>query len=579
MSQDDLTSIPNTIHTKKSSSTLRLISFNVNGIKTLRNYHPWTTTPTYNDVLKYMNGDIITFQELKLQRSDIDLGIADLKDYISFITVPVSKKGYSGVGVFIRKPTSTDDYCIKRSLTVVRAEEGITGLLEYKKTGLSYIEASTVEKYKSDCIGGYPKHSIDQDERDKNTMKKIDTEGRCILVELSYDVVIISVYCPANSMGTEEGENGRLLFLSCLFERIRSLKQMGKEVILMGDINVCVDLIDSDETIKCGLNEGLLKKPEDLSNFEKENTKACIEFKSSSEARSLLNSIVFDTTGLVKDKDKDQKLLFDSTREIQGRRMKMYTVWNTFKNTRPLNVGSRIDLILVTEKLMKVVNQADIWAHLHGSDHCPIFTDFEVCDFSSAQDQYSSYKDKTNWLEAKTFYELHTGRSIDSFFTKGSSTKPKSKNTQIKLVNDSTTKRRIDTDPHVSRKKPTNEQQRISNFFFKPTTTKQEVEEVKPTKIKDSVKMSVSDFKSMLQNSSSSAPCCKHKEVCSLRSVKKGSSQNLGKKFWCCARVSKHETWHSDVQPSDADSNSQPQSQDQEVDEFNCGYFKWASKV
>ena len=51
-----------------------------------------------------------------------------------------------------------------------------------------------------------------------------------------------------------------------------------------------------------------------------------------------------------KEREKEEPFLYDTTRLVQGRRMKMYTVWNTLTNARQINHGSRIDLILLVMK-------------------------------------------------------------------------------------------------------------------------------------------------------------------------------------------------------------------------------------
>ena len=61
-------------------------------------------------------------------------------------------------------------------------------------------------------------------------------------------------------------------------------------------------------------------------------------------------------------KKKEEPFLYDTTRLVQGRRMKMYTVWNTLTNARQINHGSRIDLILFSdEKMVQRISNADIW--------------------------------------------------------------------------------------------------------------------------------------------------------------------------------------------------------------------------
>uniref|UniRef100_A0A8H7MYC6 GRF-type domain-containing protein n=1 Tax=Bionectria ochroleuca TaxID=29856 RepID=A0A8H7MYC6_BIOOC len=51
----------------------------------------------------------------------------------------------------------------------------------------------------------------------------------------------------------------------------------------------------------------------------------------------------------------------------------MNTCWDTKKNTRPANFGSRIDYVLCTNGVKSWAEYADIQEGLMGSDHCPVF--------------------------------------------------------------------------------------------------------------------------------------------------------------------------------------------------------------
>lgn len=45
-------------------------------------------------------------------------------------------------------------------------------------------------------------------------------------------------------------------------------------------------------------------------------------------------------------------------------------------STSPANYGTRLDYILVTPGLLPWIHFSDIQAHVHGSDHCPVYVDF-----------------------------------------------------------------------------------------------------------------------------------------------------------------------------------------------------------
>ncbi|GME69727.1 unnamed protein product [[Candida] boidinii] len=447
---------------------------------------------------------------------------------------------------------------------------------------------------KSHCIGGYPDIY-----KNRKVAEDLDSQGRCIIVELNFNVIAISVYCPANSFQTEEGEEFRMLFLKCLFERAANLKEMGKSVIILGDINVSRELIDNDEIIFDGVKNNTLKMPQELTNdgseFEALNKEEVLNFSKSSPSRELLDYYIHETTCLKTETDQD-KYFFDVIREFQGRRMKMYTCWNTLKNRRSVNKGSRIDLILTTEDLKKNIKAADIWPFILGSDHCPIMADIDMKLFCNGKenDYKGLKKSRTHPFEAKSFYKLHAGKSIDSFFKP----RPKSASAPMASAKESqaltqTAKRKLEIANNTELRKGkslknsntrsfnSGDQLSIGNFFFsKPSQdytvidTTMKSTDTQANKKKASI--SANQFNNILQ-SKSSIPCCEHNEPCVLRSVKKKDSANVGKKFWACARTSSFGNDEPLVPV-----NSQDQGQDDlpksMVGIYSCGFFKWASK-
>ncbi|CAI5757346.1 unnamed protein product [Candida verbasci] len=385
-----LSNVPLKSIKSKELGDTRFITFNVNGLKTLFNYHPWNKfNSDLNEIFKSLQSDIITLQELKLTESSLSSlkDIGHLKDYKSFISLPSLKKGYSGVGLFV-----------KNNIGVIKAEEGITGHLANKK-GVSYRA--------NNGIGGYP-----------NVLEEegiyIDSQGRCVIIELVDNSIIFALYCPANSSGTEDGEEYRIRFLSLLLERCQNLYKLGKEVVVMGDINVAIDLIDSAEGIKGRLMSNLITQSDN--NFEIINYEECCKFKESTPARKLMNKYVIRTLWQdISEKEEGEQFLYDTTRFIQGRRMKMYTVWNTIKNSRSINFGSRIDLILATEKLIGNVTHSDIMQNVQGSDHCPVYTDFKL-KLEGPNENLP--------FEAKNHYKLNKTRDIMTLFGKKKDSTP-----------------------------------------------------------------------------------------------------------------------------------------------------------
>lgn len=553
--EDPLRRIP-----EKNSLEIRYLTFNVNSIKTLFNYYPWNQlNNSVDSLLSCLNADIVSLQELKVPSNGLQqVGVLD--QYRSFVLIPKSKRGYSGVGLYIRIPKKHETPVVKQNLTVIKAEEGVTGYLIDPSSKGPYCESS-------DGIGGYlSEEQIKDLELKHSDFTDLDSEGRCVIVELANGNVIFSLYCPANSTQTSEGQEFRIRFLHCLLLRSMNLKLMGKNVIIMGDINVSPDLIDNAEAIN------LLTKNKIITNntidggfeFEKSNLEACLAFRSDGSHRRLLNMYLKPTMAGVP--TEDTHFLHDTTRHHKKRQTEVYTVWNTQTNSRQSNYGSRIDLILVSsETQLDKVSKADILPFLFGSDHCPVFTDFDV-----SKEEHIDLPDcKKLSFEAKNYFKLVKHRDISSMFSAFTRKRDES---PISADNSSLAmEKRQKPAPdkklsYVSRKSTNSSQQPINSFFFgsKPSSTNELklakkdslqalcVEETAPTKNGVLVN-SIADIASKQYNT---PPMCLHNEPTVLKTSYTPSTK--GKKFWCCGRNSKGKST--------------------EFGEHRCNFFAWATK-
>ncbi|KAK6457618.1 AP endonuclease [Scheffersomyces xylosifermentans] len=468
---------------KYGDSTIRYVTFNVNGVKTLFNYHPWNKfNQDYNLLFNTLQADIITLQELKLTASTLSSikNIGHLPNFKSFISVPKVKRGYSGVGLFVRIPDENASPKVRRNLQVIKAEEGLTGYLPSAKSAtLSYRDLPS-----DMSIGGY------DTDIDETTGLELDSEGRCVVIELACNLVVFALYCPANSMGTEEGEQFRIKFLRSLFKRCYNLKfKLGKEVLVMGDINVCLDLIDSAEGMSDRQKQNLIQPTSDGLSFETVNYEECNNFKKSTAGRSILNQYTIpgmQHSLLVNhnlNSIGNEPFLFDTTRYVQGRRMNMYTVWNTMTSARAVNYGSRIDLILIScPSMVQSISNSDIWPFILGSDHCPVFTDFDVEEVEELIGETSTKSTSTPVpakldFEAKYYYKLSQAVDISALFSRKRSpteNSESSSSSQSCIKTDIDAKRsKVETVPskpklkYVSRKLPNKaDGQRGINSFF-----------------------------------------------------------------------------------------------------------------
>ncbi|ODQ68151.1 DNase I-like protein [Nadsonia fulvescens var. elongata DSM 6958] len=334
---------------QKYHTSLRILSFNVCGIRNVMKYYPWYIKKSFSYMFEKMQADIVCFQETKISELDCEKDMAFIDGYNSFFSF-AKKKGYSGVAIYVKK-----------SIKVLRAEEGLTGWLDIKDSpGTCYRDLP-----EANAIGSYPE-SI----KTKRRGEAIDNEGRCVTLDIGF-CVLIGLYCPANSTGTNA--EYRESFFDVLNERVRLLKKEGREVLVFGDINVVFDVIDSAEYTQECVKNGLLKMPplnvEDpsyMNEYKRENTDIIQQFQLETLPRQVVSGLIQDD------------ILVDLTRKFHPNRYGMFTCWNILKNARPGNFGSRIDYIFSTERLSEVAVQANIMHDVFGSDHCPIYVDFQL---------------------------------------------------------------------------------------------------------------------------------------------------------------------------------------------------------
>ncbi|GAA5981183.1 hypothetical protein JCM10908_004011 [Rhodotorula pacifica] len=300
---------------------MRIITWNVNGIKPLVHYHPWNQKRTYEGIMEDLGGDIICIQESKITRAQMIKEMACMSAFDSFYSFyrRLPLKGIHGTAIFTKRET----------VVPVKAEEGIGSCL-----------------FPSDMavparIGGYPLSS--EVDMDYNTMKDLDQEGRTTVIDCGL-FVLINLYCP------NETNSERLVFKNhfnaMVDRRVRNLIKAGREVIVVGDLNICADDLDTSEPAKRARERG-------LENFTDHPPRAWLR----------------DFVG-------PDGPMIDITRRLHPNRLGMFTCWETKIEARKTNYGTRLDYILITPALLPWVKDSNIQPEVMGSDHCPVFVDF-----------------------------------------------------------------------------------------------------------------------------------------------------------------------------------------------------------
>lgn len=323
---------------------MRILTWNINGVRTLPQYHPWNTLKTHDDILNHLEADIICFQEMKSSRSGLPKQVAVPPSYDSFFSFPIRKSGYSGVATYTRHS----------AVIPLKAEEGLSGVLQPKPPLTAAERISELDNYPPNAENAYVEGDLDYAD--------LDSEGRTVILDLGL-FVLINVYCPNDGNGTEERDKYKMDFHRLLETRVVGLIKEGREVMVVGDLNACAAIIDHCEghlMVAKGLAEGLQGEE----GFWGKNSRRWMR------------------GFLVPEEEGSGGFMIDIVRKLWPERKGMYTCWNTKISARDSNYGTRIDYILITRGLLPWVKAADIQSQTKGSDHCPVYIDLfdEITD-------------------------------------------------------------------------------------------------------------------------------------------------------------------------------------------------------
>lgn len=291
----------------------------------------------------------------------------------------------------------------------IRAEEGITGVLPCPNSATKFRDLPEDRQ-----IGGYPRPGQLAVNVDEATL---DSEGRCVILEFPA-FVLLGVYSPATR--DETRTEFRQAFQDALDVRVRNLAAMGKQVVLCGDLNIIRSELDS-----AGLAERLRKDSVSMDEYF------------STPSRRFFNQLVFGGRVIgERDEGREEPVLWDLGREFHPTRTGMYTCWETKKNARPGNFGSRIDYVLCTSGIKPWFIDSDIQEGLLGSDHCPVFAvladvvsidgvETHLVDIMNPEGMFKHGKRLREWsskdllpTSAKLIPEFTNRRSIRDMFKK-----------------------------------------------------------------------------------------------------------------------------------------------------------------
>jgi len=160
-----------------------------------------------------------------------------------------------------------------------------------------------------------------------------DVEGRVLQVNIG-DYALFGIYFPNGGQG-EERLAYKMRFYEDLLKKFVDLKEAGKKVIITGDFNVAHEEID-------------LANPE-----SNEKTSGFLPMERQWFSKLLSHGFA----DIYRDRNPEKVI---------------YTWWDQRFRARDRNAGWRIDYFVISEEVVKEVEDATIYNELMGSDHCPL---------------------------------------------------------------------------------------------------------------------------------------------------------------------------------------------------------------
>lgn len=410
--------------------------------------------------------------------------------------------------------TGVVTFC-RDAATPERAEEGLSGyFLDRREDGIGCYSESPVAT--------------------SPELQTLDMEGRCVMTEhitaCGY-VVVINLYCPRVDADNMSRQEYQLQFYTALIERSVAMKKAGKHVIVVGDFNCSIQPIDSAYA------------QDDPTLLDTPSRKYFIQFIHPGYLSSPQSSFCPDpqTSGSLPHPDSsspdDPLRLIDVFRYLHPDKQGAYSWWHTVTDSRKINYGKRIDLILCSESLRPYAVSSEVCQTTMGSDHCPVSASFSLSLERSAKPPtlcskyFAEFSGKQQTISS--LWSSLPAKSVSPLKRTASSSQGDSSHDNAAPA----TKLKKDSKTCLGRSIST---------FFKPTSEK-EGEKTEASKLSqdnlpqmdafcEGPKPLSNEWKSVF-TAPKQVLCTGHREPCVLRTAKK-QGPNFNRQFYCCARPS-----------------------------------------
>jgi AP endonuclease 2 len=479
---------------------LRLITFNVNGLRSIRDYYAQSKLNgnlNFSGFLDSFECDIICFQEHKTNTcSKLSHELSFPNGYRAFFAFPrlPKKIGYSGVVTFVKESSPW---------TPIAWYDGFSGYNDKKRVPLH--DSPLLQN--SFC---------------EQELAELDSEGRCIITD-HFHFMLLNIYFP-NDSGSER-EEFRTKFYKAIHLRCQDLvKEHGKSLIILGDINIAYHPLDHCEyssNFKKLQDFTLVQKFFDRRSDDEAAPLLLKEFYANPMRLWLANWLFCQSPG----NECGWEDCFRTLNPFESEHEK-YTCWNTQMSARGTNYGTRIDTIFTSGPLFRdksCLVSCRLMAKTMGSDHCPVAAAFEFPDsFKEIHENVLLDSKLLSGNVPKSF-----GR-MDSFFPK----RVKVESTEIPVevsTDDPRTQTNLNDVSVVPKSKS-----KISDFFS--TIQKPKPESVTTDKfISPHDEHKRHQLTSLFNRPQKIPLCAGHSEACQVLKVKK-AGPNKGRNFYACAR-------------------------------------------
>lgn len=387
---------------------IKIITFNVNGINSFIKHIETKHNLCFNDyLLNILKVDILCLQEIKTK---IHTNL-NLKDYITFTNLNKYKNGIYGISTIVKKSL----YCRKHTIIVPYSDHGRSILTDHKNFKLLNLYFPV--------DGGNFKFIYEFYEKIKEFINKFDDMIVVGDFNAVYSVFDHYIYYNEYLKLYKRKE----LFECTLIEKEQSKTIEANEIIETfdffkdeNDINFKKNwkILNNDTPIEYDIEIDIYKilgsnmqyflfnsinslylnflknslqflkdiKIVNINNYNlnqynidliERNYKSITKLDYFVSSPSILILLLYGTYQRNWFIKLILKLNYIDIFRIYHTNIK-YTCWNTQLSLRNVNLGTRLDYILIPIKILKSVVYSDILDNVYGSDHCPVFVLLDI---------------------------------------------------------------------------------------------------------------------------------------------------------------------------------------------------------